>query len=115
MSTPQNTSDPDRGEALPRSLRRRLLDSYLDWRQEAASVAQAYSRWVAAQGAEGGPRFSAYVAALDREEAAATAYAGVLTDGERWLRRANALRARPRRRDALGGLLARQGLPAPGT
>lgn len=95
MSAPQNTSDPDRGEALPRSLRRRLLGTYLDWRQEAASVAQAYSRWVAAPGAAGGPCFSAYMAALDREEAAATAYAGVLADGERWLRRASALRAAP--------------------
>jgi hypothetical protein len=113
MSTPQNTSDPDHGEALPQSLRRRLLDTYLDWRQEAASVAQAYSRWVAVA-AEGGLWFSAYMAALDREEAAATAYAGVLADGERWLRRASALRSGPRRLDGLGRLLARQGVPSPG-
>ena len=65
-------------------------------------------------GAEGGACFAAYMAALDREEAAATAYAGVLADGERWLRRASALRAAPRRFDGLGRLLARQGLPSPG-
>jgi hypothetical protein len=113
MSTQRNTSDTDHGEALPQSLRRRALDTYLDWRQEAASVAQAYSRWVAV-GADGGLCVSAYMAALDREEAAATAYAGVLADGERWLRRASALRPGPRRLDGLGRLLSRQGLPAPG-
>jgi hypothetical protein len=62
-------------------------DSYIDWREDAAAVADGYRRWVAALPAEQQRRFTAYVATLDQEEAAAARYAALVRDAGRVLRR----------------------------
>jgi hypothetical protein len=62
-----------------------MLAYYIDWRQDAAAVADAYSRWCFAPGGEEAPRFAAYMAALDREESSATNYAAVVREVERAL------------------------------
>jgi hypothetical protein len=63
-------------------LRDELLDLYLDWREEAAAVADAYARWAGAPAGEEGRCFAADTAALDREDAAAQSYADVAAIGE---------------------------------
>lgn len=52
-----------------------MLFYYIGWRQDAAAVADAYSRWCFAPGGQEASRFSAYMAALDREESSAANYA----------------------------------------
>jgi hypothetical protein len=64
-------------------LRDEIIDMYLDWREEAAAVADAYAMWADAPTGERGRRFAAVTAAIDREEAAARSYADVLANGER--------------------------------
>jgi hypothetical protein len=58
---------------------RQLLDeairAYVDWREECAAVWAAFDRWGNAPVADAAAAFSAYGAALDREECAAHAYA----------------------------------------
>jgi hypothetical protein len=61
-----------------RRLRDEILDLYLDWREQAAAVADAYASWEGAPAGEEGQCFAAYTAALDREQAAARSYADVL-------------------------------------
>jgi len=51
-----------------------LIDTYADWREECSAVEQAYDNWTHADPADGKLTYSAYLAALDREEQAATAY-----------------------------------------
>ena len=53
-----------------------LLQSYVSWREECHGVRLAYRRWDGATRAEGRLAYAGYVAALDREEHAARAYAG---------------------------------------
>ena len=65
------------------SSRDELLDLYLNWREGAAAVADAYSSWAGAPAGEEGRCFAAYTAALDREEAAPRSYADVAAIGER--------------------------------
>jgi hypothetical protein len=62
-----------------------LLDGYVDWRESARAVADAYARWSIASGAERDLRFAAYTATLDQEQKTASAYAAAVTDVERWL------------------------------
>jgi hypothetical protein len=52
-----------------------LIDAYIDWREESASVRDAYRRWTQASAADAELAFSGYRAALDREESASRAYA----------------------------------------
>jgi hypothetical protein len=52
-----------------------LLEGYVSWREECDGVRLAYQRWVDATRAEGRLAYAGYVAALDREERAARAYA----------------------------------------
>jgi hypothetical protein len=52
---------------------------YVDWREESAGVWAAFDRWANTHGADAGTAFSAYRAALDREECAARAYADLLS------------------------------------
>jgi hypothetical protein len=63
-------------------VRERLLDEalerYLDWRAESEAVDVAYRAWSVAPAADGAIPFTAYRAALDREERAATAYRSVI-------------------------------------
>jgi hypothetical protein len=64
-------------------LRDELIDLYLDWREEAAAVADMYALWADATADDKSARFAAVTAAIDREEAAARSYADLLADGER--------------------------------
>jgi hypothetical protein len=61
-----------------------MLQCYAEWGESASGVTDAYSRWCGSRTAEGAQRFSAYISALDQEEAAATTYAGAVADIERW-------------------------------
>jgi hypothetical protein len=60
-------------------------DGYGSWREEAATVAEAYTMWCWAPRHERVRRFAAYVAALDREATAAATYATTLTRCGPWL------------------------------
>jgi hypothetical protein len=51
------------------------LFSYADWRDESAAVEETYLHWCAAPRADRNHRYGAYIAALDREQAAAMIYA----------------------------------------
>jgi hypothetical protein len=62
-----------------------LLDGYVDWRESARAVAEAYARWSFASEPERAMRFAAYTATLDQEEKTASAYAETVTAVERWL------------------------------
>ena len=53
------------------SLADQMLDTYVEWREHAALVADAYVCWCDASASEGTSRFAAYLAALDQEQAAA--------------------------------------------
>ena len=86
MAAPRMASDGKDRSALHVSLRRlrdEIIDLYLDWREEAAGGADAYATWADAPADEKGPCFAAYLAAIDREEAAARSYADVVSNGER--------------------------------
>jgi hypothetical protein len=65
-----------------RSQRRRLmtqaLDAYAGWRDQCGAVDLAYRRWAAARGHEAAVWYSAYSAALVREERAAERYAQLI-------------------------------------
>jgi len=62
-----------------------LLDGYVDWRESARAVKDAYARWSFASGPECALRFAAYTATLDQEQRTASAYAEAVTEVERWL------------------------------
>ena len=66
-----------------RRLRDEIIDLYLDWREEAAAVADAYTLWADATADDKAARFVAFTAAIDREEAAARSYADALAKGKR--------------------------------
>jgi hypothetical protein len=51
-----------------------VMDAYVTWREESVAVAASYQRWNRAPRDARGTAFEAYVAALDREEHAASAY-----------------------------------------
>ena len=62
------------------------IGAYVDWREESAGVWDAYERWARAPRVDAAGAFSAYRAALDREECASHAYADLLariTGGKR--------------------------------
>ena len=52
--------------------------SYVEWREECMEVWNAYSRWASAPPQDVHGAHTAYRAALDREEAAANEYAGLM-------------------------------------
>jgi hypothetical protein len=52
-----------------------MVDRYVEWREACAWVEHAYRRWDQARGRGSGPAHARYLAALDREEGAARAYA----------------------------------------
>jgi hypothetical protein len=54
------------------------VDAYVDWREECATVRDAYERWGRAAAADSGSAFAAYWAAVDREERAAEIYAELM-------------------------------------
>lgn len=51
-----------------------LIDSYVEWREECETVETAYGRWAQSERSEYGLAYTAYRAALDREEKAAAVY-----------------------------------------
>jgi hypothetical protein len=76
------------------------VDAYVRWREECAGADEAYHRWSGAEKADRALAYCAHTAALDREEAAASAYAGAMKRlGDECV---DAWRAEPRR---VGGLL----------
>jgi hypothetical protein len=62
-----------------RSQRRRLMnqamDAYAGWRDQCGTVERAYRHWTSARGRDAAAWYTAYAAALDREERAAERYA----------------------------------------
>ena len=64
-----------------------LLEGWVDWRESASAVADAYARWSFASGSDRALRFAAYTATLDQEQKAAAAYADAATALERCLQR----------------------------
>jgi hypothetical protein len=52
-----------------------MLERYVSWCEECHAVRLAYQRWADAERRERGLAYAGYVAALDREEHAARAYA----------------------------------------
>jgi hypothetical protein len=70
-------------------MRDRLLDeaigSYVEWREECATVEVAYRCWSSERSTECTMSFAAYTAALDREECAARVYAGAMGRVTRFL------------------------------
>jgi hypothetical protein len=54
------------------------IQSYVGWREECAGVWEAFDRWASTPSVDAAAAFSAYRAALDREECASRAYASVL-------------------------------------
>ena len=66
----------------PSLLRTALVDaavgSYVEWREESATVRLAYRRWSGAPRGERDLALAAYIAALDREERAADVHAHLL-------------------------------------
>jgi hypothetical protein len=70
-----------------------LLGGYVDWRESAQAVADAYARWSFASGPERAVRFAAYTATVDQEQKSAAAYAEAVTDVQRWLQRSESHRA----------------------
>jgi hypothetical protein len=55
------------------------IDAYVDWAEERATVWDAYAWWTSAPVPDAPLAFSAYRAALDREERAAHVYAELMT------------------------------------
>ena len=51
------------------------IDAYVDWREECEWVQASYDRWKSASTNEASRAFSAYRAALEREERASCVYA----------------------------------------
>jgi hypothetical protein len=54
------------------------IDAYVDWQEERAHVWDAYARWGSAENGDAPLAFSAYSAALDREEQATRVYAALV-------------------------------------
>jgi|SRR6516165_2688566 hypothetical protein len=55
-----------------------LVTAYVDWREECLAVRRAYASWTGADSGHAAGAYVAYNAALDREEAAAIAYADLI-------------------------------------
>jgi len=51
-----------------------MMDDYVSWRDACGAVAVSYENWKCSDRTDNWLAFSVYVAALDREEQAATAY-----------------------------------------
>jgi hypothetical protein len=62
----------------PSDLVDEMLAYYINWRHDAAAVWDAYAAWVNAPVSEKPSRFSAYTAALEQEQSAATSYSVVV-------------------------------------
>jgi hypothetical protein len=65
-------------EQVDKQLVDEAIEAYVDWREECAGVWDAYERWARAASIDAAGAFSAYRAALDREECASHAYGDLL-------------------------------------
>jgi hypothetical protein len=63
-----------------------MLTRYVGWRESAEAVAHAYQRWCTAPADKEALTFSAYMAVLDSEQAAADLYSQSISDLEQSLR-----------------------------
>jgi hypothetical protein len=78
-----------------------LMEAYVEWREECATLRQAYERWMSFPAWERELAFAAYTAALDREQQASTVYLSWMEKVQReidstWQRPLNRLRHRHR-------------------
>jgi hypothetical protein len=64
------TNDQVNGQLLDEA-----INAYLDWQEDSAEVWEAFARWECAEKRDASCAFSAYRAALDREEHASRVYA----------------------------------------
>lgn len=81
VSLPQSSRTGGDARAWPvAALVDEMLAMYVEWRERAATVADAYARWCAAPPEEGTVRFAAYLATLDQEQATARDYADTISD-----------------------------------
>jgi high-affinity K+ transport system ATPase subunit B len=67
------------------ALAHEMLAYYMDGRNDAAALADAYRVWQRVPTAQEAAHFAAYMVALDNEEAAATSYAMVVKNLDRAL------------------------------
>jgi hypothetical protein len=51
-----------------------LMEAYVDWREECATLAHAYEGWASCAAPDRDMTFAAYRAALDREQQASAVY-----------------------------------------
>ena len=61
----------------------RLLETYVSWREACLRVSDAYGSWVSETGPGVASAFGRYMAALEQEERAAEAYAGLVRRASR--------------------------------
>jgi molybdenum-dependent DNA-binding transcriptional regulator ModE len=57
-----------------------LIEHYVSWRKECAEVASSYENWGRAERDDRALAFTAYLAALDREQLAATSYRRLIAE-----------------------------------
>ncbi len=69
-------------EQIDKRLVDEAIDAYVDWQEERAHVWDAYARWGAADSDNTALAFSAYRAALEREEHASLVYAAQMAQIE---------------------------------
>ena len=73
-STQSEGPRPESSELLEPHVVDALVEGYVAWREESASASESYKSFSHASGRERGTAYAAYLAALDREEAAARSY-----------------------------------------
>src|SRR5918996_3571835 len=107
---------PARGEVMNAKVRPELIDAlmeaYVEWREECATLRRAYERWLSFPTWERELAFAAYTAALDREQQASIVYSNWIerVQGEidsTWRRPLNRLRRRHR-----GNSVVETGVPS---
>jgi hypothetical protein len=64
-----------------------MVACYAEWRGCARAVANAYSRWSGSPPSEEDRLYSAYIASLEQEQAAAATYELAVVEVEHWLER----------------------------
>ena len=89
-----------------------LMEAYVEWREECATLQRAYDRWTSFPAWERELAFAAYTAALDREQQASIVYSNWIerVQGEidsTWRRPLNRLRRRQR-----GNSVVETGVPS---
>ena len=103
-------------DGSPSPLRTALVDaavgSYVEWREESATVRRAYRRWSGAPRGERDLALAAYIAALDREERAADVHALLLATVAEMFGRHGADRDRSQGRSGPQSVRRRHGIRA---